>query len=242
MGMTGRAILNALVEGEADPKVLAGMARGHLRAKRNALEEALRGRVTRHHRFLLKLHLDQVAAIEQAISTVEAELGGLLQPFREKVQRLITMPGISDVLAQVIVSEIGLDMARFPTVGHLISWAGLCPRNDESAGKRRSTRLRKGAPWLKTALVQGAWAAVRTKGTYLRAQFHRVKSRRGSKKAILAVAASMLTAVYFMLRDGVDYRDLGASHFDRLDQKKTISRLVRRLEELGCAVELKPAA
>jgi transposase len=242
MGVTGRAILNALAEGEADPKVLAGMARGNLRAKRDTLEEALRGRVTRHHRFLLKLHLDQIAALELAISTVEEELGGLLEPFREKVQRLITMPGISDVLAQVVVSEIGLDMARFPTVGHLISWAGLCPRNDESAGKRRSTRLRKGAPWLKTALVQAAWAAVRSKGTYLRAQFLRVKSRRGSKKAILAVASSMLTAIYFMIRDGVDYRDLGASHFDRLDQKKTISRLVRRLEELGCAVELKPAA
>jgi len=242
MGMTGRAILNALVEGEADPKVLAGMARGNLRAKRGVLEEALRGRVTHHHRFLLKLHLDQVAAIEQAISTVETELGALLEPFREKVQRLITMPGVSDIVAQVVVSEIGLDMGRFPTAGHLISWAGLCPRNDESAGKRRSTRLRKGAPWLKTVLVQAAWAAVRAKGTYLRAQFLRVKSRRGPKKAILAVAASMLTAIYFMLRDDVDYRELGASHFDRLDQKKTIGRLVRRLEELGCAVELKPAA
>ena len=184
----------------------------------------------------------QVAAIEQAISTVEAELGGFLEPFREKVQRLITMPGVSDIVAQVVVSEIGLDMGRFPTAGHLISWAGLCPRNDESAGKRRSTRLRKGAPWLKTVLVQAAWAAVRAKGTYLRAQFLRVKSRRGPKKAILAVAASMLTAIYFMLRDDVDYRELGASHFDRLDQKKTIGRLVRRLEELGCAVELKPAA
>ena len=133
-------------------------------------------------------------------------------------------------------------MTRFPTVGHLISWAGLCPRNDESAGKRRSTRLRKGAPWLKTTLVQAAWAAACTKGTYLRAQFFRIKTRRGPKKAILAVAASMLTAMYFMLRDGVDYRDLGASYFDRLDQEKTISRLVRRLQELGCAVDLKSVA
>jgi len=119
---------------------------------------------------------------------VETELGALLEPFREKVQRLITMPGVSDIVAQVVVSEIGLDMTRFPTVGHLISWAGLCPRNDESAGKRRSTRLRKGAPWLKTTLVQAAWAAARTKGTYLRAQFLRIKSRRGPKKAILAAS------------------------------------------------------
>jgi len=142
-------------------------------------------------------------------------------------------------VAQVIVSEIGLDMSRFPTVGHLISWAGLCPRNDESAGKRRSTRVRKGEPWLKTTLVQAAWAAVRTKGTYLRAQFLRIKA---PKKAIMAVAASMLTAAYFMLRDGADYHELGANHFDRLDQKKTVTRLTRRLEQLGYAVELKPAA
>lgn len=242
MGMTGRAILNALADGEADPKVLAGMARGNLRAKRNVLEEALRGKVTHHHRFMLRLHLKQIASIEQAILTVETELGALLAPFRERVQRLITIPGISDVVAQVVVSEIGLDMTRFPTVGHLISWAGLCPRNDESAGKRRSTRLRKGAPWLKTALVQAAWSAVRSKGIYLRAQFLRVKSRRGPKKAIMAVAASMLTAMYFMLRDGVDYRELGPAHFDRLDKKKTVTRLTRRLEELGYAVELKPAA
>ena len=152
------------------------------------------------------------------------------------------MPGVSNVVAQVTVSEIGLDMARFPTVGHLISWAGFCPRNDESAGKRRSTRVRKGAPWLKTTLVQAAWAAVRTKGTYLRAQFLRLKSRRGPKKAILAVAASMLTAMYYMLRDGVDYRELGDNYFDRLDEKKTVTRLTRRLEQLGYAVELKPAA
>jgi transposase len=241
MGMTGRTILNALSEGEADPKTLAGMARGNLRAKRHLLEEALRGRVTRHHRFLLKLHLDQVAAIEQAISTVEVELGSLLEPFRGKVERLITMPGVSGVVAQVTISEIGLDMGRFPTVGHLISWAGFCPRNDESAGKRRSSRVRKGAPWLKTTLVQAAWAAVRMKGTYLRAQFLRIKSRRGPKKAILAVAASMLTAIYYMLRDDVDYRELGDNYFDRLDKKKAITRLTRRLEQLGYAVELRPA-
>src|SRR5689334_15841923 len=152
------------------------------------------------------------------------------------------MPGISDIAASVIVGEIGLDMSRFPSPGHLVSWAGLCPRNDESAGKRRSTRLRKGGTWLKTALVTSAWSAVRVKDSYLRAQFLRLKARRGAKKAILAVAASMLTAAYFMLRDEVPYKDLGPKHFDRHDTGKTIGRLVRRLQDLGCAVEITRAA
>jgi transposase len=130
------------------------------------------------------------------------------------------MPGISDLVAQVVVAEIGVDMARFPTASHLISWAGLCPRNDESAGKRRSTRVRKSGTWLKTTLVTAAWAAVRVKASYLRAQFLRLKARRGAKKAILAVAASMLTAAYFMLRDGVPYRDLGPGHFDQRQRDK----------------------
>src|SRR5205814_3449091 len=131
------------------------------------------------------------------------------EPFRAKCERLKTIPGFSDVVAQVVVSEIGTDMSRFPTAGHLISWAGLCPRNDESAGKRRSTRLRQGAPWLKTTLVQAAWSAARCKGGYLSAQFLRIKNRRGPKKAVIAVAASMLTAAYYMLRDEVDYKELG---------------------------------
>src|SRR5262245_29600238 len=148
---------------------------------------------------------------------------------------------MSDIVAKVIVAEIGVDMTRFPTASHLISWAGLCPRNDESAGKRRSTRVRKSANWLKTTLVTAAWAAVRKKDTYLRAQFLRIKARRGAKKAALAVAASMLTASYHMLRNGVEYADLGPFHFDRRDKTKTIRRLVRRLTDLGCDVEVRSA-
>jgi transposase len=159
-----------------------------------------------------------------------------------KAELLITMPGVSDTVARVILAEIGSDMSRFATAGHLVSWAGLCPRNDESAGKRRSTRVRPGAPWRKTTLVQAAWAAARTKDSYLRAQFLRIKSRRGPKKAILAVAASMLTAAYFMLRDEVAYADLGADHFDRRDQTKLVNRLIRRVADLGFHVEISPAA
>jgi transposase len=233
MGLSGRALLHALIAGESDPERLADLTRGRLKASRASLVEALRGTVTKNHRFLLQLHLDQIAGLDAAIGSLDAELDSLLAPVRPVITRLTTIPGVSDVVAQVLVAEAGTDMARFPTVGHLISWAGLCPRNDESAGKRRSTRLRKGAPWLKTALVQAAWCATRAKPNYLRSQFLRLKSRRGPKKAVVAVAASILTAAYFIIRDGVDYRDLGADHFDRLDKNTKVRRLLRQLTELG---------
>jgi transposase len=242
LGVSGRAILEALIRGEEDPGKLVDLTTGRLKASREKLVEALRGHVTRTHRFLLGLHLDQVKALEAAIEKVEEELGALLDPFRVQAALLTTMPGISDTVAETLIAEIGADMSRFPSAGHLVSWAGLCPRNDESAGKRRSTRLRHGAPWLKTALVQAAWAAARSKNTYLGSQFRRLKSRRGPKKAVVAVAASMLTSAYYMLRDGVPYRDLGPDHFDKADRSKVIRRLVRKLEGLGCQVDLKNAA
>lgn len=155
---------------------------------------------------------------------------------------MMSIPGIKNLGANVIVSEIGIDMSRFPSHAHLISWAGICPRNDESAGKRRSTRLRKGAPWLKTTLVQCAWAAVKKKGSYLQAQFYRIKARRGPKKAIMAVAASILTAIYHMLKDGTMYKDLGSNHFDRRSTDQQKSRLIKRLVDLGYVVEIKPIA
>jgi transposase len=191
---------------------------------------------------MLKLHLDVIAALESALADVDAAVGKSLAPISYTAELLKTMPGVSDITAHVIVAEIGADMSRFPTAGHLVSWAGLCPRNDESAGKRRSTRVRKSGTWLKTTLVTAAWAAVSKKDSYLRAQFLRIKARRGAKKAILAVAASMLTAAYHMLRDGVVYEDLGADHFDRRDKSKVISRLVKRLNDLGCEVEVRNVA
>ena len=191
LGKSGRAILAALIAGETDPEKLADLAQGNVRKKRVELVEALRGRIRAHHRELLRIHLNLIEAVYLALTDVDARVGKTLAPIKDSARLLTTLPGVSDLTAQVMVAEIGVDMARFPTAAHLISWTGLCPRSDESAGKRRSTCARKGIPWLKTALVTAAWAAVRVKGGYLQAQFLRLKVRRGAKKAILAVAASM---------------------------------------------------
>jgi transposase len=239
VGTSGRKMLTAIVGGENDPEVLADLAIGVARKKRTELIEALRGHVTAHHRTLLKLHLDLIESLERALQTIDTTVGKAMEPIDAHAANLATMPGVSSTVARVIVAEIGIDMSRFPSSGHLVSWAGLCPRNDESAGKRRSTRVRKSSNWLKTTLVTAAWSAARKKGSYLQAQFLRLKARRGAKKAVLAVAASMLTAAFFMIRDGVAYRDLGNGHFDRCDQAKTINRLVKRLNNLGCEVTLK---
>lgn len=242
LGRSGRAMLEAMIAGESDPVRLAALAHRNVKASQGELEQALRGRVTAHHRFLLKLHLGQVDALDGAIATVDGEVDVNLAPFRTAVELVSTIPGVSTLSAEVIVSEIGLDMSRFPTVGHLISWAGLSPRNDQSAGKRRSTRLRKGAQWLKTTLVQCAWAAKNKKGSYLQAQFRRLLARRGPQKAICAVAASILTAVYHMLKDGTVYQDLGPDHFHRRSKVTRSKRLVRQLQQLGYTVEIKPMA
>jgi transposase len=242
MGDSGRAILAAIVAGETDPMALASRVNHRVRASPAKIAEAVQGKVTAHHRFLLDLHLAQADALERAVERIDAEVGERLASFRDAAKRLITIPGVSDVSAAAIVSEIGVDMSRFPTSGHLISWAGLCPRSEESAGKQRSTRLRKGAPWLKTLLVQCARGASRAKNTYLQAQYYRLRSRRGDKKAVMAVAASQLTAVYFMLRDQTDYRDLGPEHFTRTDRGKVASRLRRRLNDLGFDVSLSERA
>jgi transposase len=240
LGKSGRTILEAIIAGQSDPEKLVDLCTGRLKATRKELVEAMRGRVTAHHRFLLKLHLAQVDQLTAGMRELEARMGEILAPFQEHVDNLTTIPGVSDTTARVLAGEIGLDMSRFPTVGHLISWAGLCPKLDESAGKHRSVRIRKGAPWLKTSLISAAWAAVRTKHTYLRAQFARLKARRGAKKAIVAVAASMLTAAFYIIRDRVVYRELGADHFTKRDPAKAAKRLVKRLEGLGYAVEARP--
>jgi transposase len=224
MGTSGRAILSALVAGETDAERLADLTMGRLRAARADLIDALHGRVTAHHRFMIQRHLTQVDALQEAVATIETRVGDTLGPFRAAVSLLTTMPGLRETTARVLLAEIGTDMTRFPTAGHLVLWAGLCPRLDESAGTRRSTRTRRSAPWLKTTLVTAAWAASRKKDSYLRSQFLRLKSRRGAKKAILAVASSMLSAAYVMLRDGVEYHDLGPHHLAQRDKDQATKR------------------
>jgi len=240
MGLSGRRMIEALIAGQTNPGVLADLAHRRLQASGAELEAALRGRVTAHHRFLLRLHLEQVDALDAAIARIDQEVDANVEPFRVAVEVLSSIPGVSSLSASVIVSEIGVDMSRFPSEGHLISWAGLCPKNDESAGKRRSTRMKKGAPWLKTTLIQCAWAATRTKQSYLQAQFLRIRSRRGANKAIGAVAASILTAVYHMLKNGAFYHDLGANHFDNRAKGRQVLRLVTRLQNLGFTVQIIP--
>jgi transposase len=242
LGLSGRRIIEALIAGQTMPQALASLAHRRIHASADELEAALRGRVTRHHRFLLKLYLDQIDALDAALARIDEEVSANVEPFRTAIEMLSTIPGISTLSAEVIVAEIGIDMSRFETASHLISWAGLCPRNDESAGKRRSNRMKKGAPWLKTALIQSAWAASRKKNSYLQAQYLRIRSRRGAKKAIGAVAASMLTAAYHMLKDGALYQDLGPNHFDTRAKGKHVLRLVNRLQNLGFDVQITPLA
>jgi transposase len=242
LGTSGRRILQAIVAGESDAGRLAALGGPRLHASRQELERGLDGRITSHHRFMLGQHLRMIEELEAAVAAFDARIEAAMAPFRDAAERLTSIPGVGDRAAEVILAEIGPDVSSFPTAGHLLSWAGLVPRLDESAGKKRSTRVKKGAPWLKPVLVQCALAAARAKGTYLQAQFLRLKARRGPKKAAIAVAASILGAAYHILRDGVAYADLGPDHFVRHDKAKAALRLVRRIRDLGYDVELKAAA
>ena len=254
VGVSGRRIIEAIIVGVRNPQKLAKLADRRIKASPKALYEALHGRLTGHHRFMLQLHLGQYDALASSIEQIDAQVETAIRtkiddeaasgqpPFHSLTGLLCTIPGIASLAATSILSEIGSDMSRFATDGHLISWAGLCPGQNESAGKRKSSRLRKGAPWLKTLLVQCAWAAVKKKDSYYKAQFNRLKSRGGPKKAICAVAASMLTAVYHMLKNGVEHQDLGAGYFDRRPATQKAKRLVAQLAKLGFKAELNPLA
>ena len=242
LGKTGRAILDALARGETDPKLLLQHRQRGVKASDQEFVEALRGKLEDHHRFLIGMHLGQIDATEADIEHIDQQIQEALEPFRDKVSRLTQIPGVSGILASTIIAEIGVDMTRFSTAGHVRSWAGLCPRNDSSAGKRRSTRTLKGNTWLKTQLVQAATSTVRAKNTYFQAQYFRIRARRGHKKAVVAVAASILTAAYHILRDDVDFAELGAHHFQRRDTDAAARRLVRRLKGLGYKVSVEPAA
>ena len=238
LGMSGRKILLAIIAGETKPEVLASLGSSLLKCTREELTEALRGKITKHHRFLLQQHMAVLMALERTVADFDAQIERALEPFRLQVELLTSIPGISETAAQVIVAEVGVDMKIFPTSDHLISWAGLCPGMNESARKRHSTRVRNGAPWLKTILVQCAWEAARAKGTYLQAQFLRLKSRRGPKKAAVAVAASMLTGVWHILDAKVPWKELGPEHFAKRDRESVARRLVHRIKELGYEVQI----
>ena len=241
-GMSGRRILKAMVGGETDANTLADLGSTRLHCSRGELVDALTGRITAHHRFMIGQHLDLIEELERRVAAFDTRIGEVLGPFADAVERLSSIPGVSQHTAEVILAEIGFDMSRFPTAGHLLSWAGLVPRLDESSGKRRSTRVRKGAPWLKPVLVQCAYGAARKKNSYLQAQFYRLKARRGAKKAVIAVAASMLTAAYHMLKDGTFYDDLGAGYLVKRDASKVVAKLARRMKDLGYDVTYKAAA
>jgi transposase len=251
MGLNGRRMIEAMIAGVRDPRKLAGLADNRLKATPKQLYDALHGRLTDHHRFLLTLHLQQWDALAASIQVVDHEVDQRLARmdkevkadqarFSDLIALLSTIPGVSKLSATTIVSEIGPDMTRFPTAGHLVAWSGLCPAQNESAGKRKRSRLRKGAPWLKTMLVQCAWAAKRKKDSYYKAQFHRLRIRRGPQKAICAVAASILSAIYHIIKNRTPHRDLGVDYFDRRSHRAKLTRLTQQITKLGYNVTLNP--
>jgi transposase len=241
VGVSGRAMLEAIVAGAEDPQALASLARGRLREKRAELEAALRGLVGPHQRFLLRSQLRHLDFLQGEIERLSAEIAELMRPFEDAIRRLDTIPGVGRRTAEEVVAALGTDMSRFPTARHLASWAHLCPGNNESAGKRKSGRTGPGNVWLRAALVEAAWAAARRRRAYLSAQDHRLAARRGAKRALLAVAHSILVIVYYLLKQGTVYRELGGNYFDERDRQATTRRAVRRLERLGYKVTIEAA-
>ncbi len=241
MGVSGRAILAALLTGHADPQARAELAKGRLRSKRDQLTKALEGRVNPHHRLVLTELWCQIDGIDDTIARFDAQIQAICGPVEEAVSLLDTIPGVARRTAEMIVAETGTEMTRFPSADHLAAWAGVAPGNHESAGERASGNTRKGNRFLRTTLVQAAHAAARTKGTYLSAPYRRLAARRGKKRAILAVAHSILVMAYDMTQRQEPYRDAGADCFDRLQPEDTARRLVKRLEILGDHVTLQSA-
>jgi transposase len=241
-GVSGRAMLRALIAGEARPQEMAQLARGRMRRKLNELELALDGTVQEHHRFLLALQLQRVEAIEADIDRLDARLRDKLAPYQVYLALLMQIPGVDWVIAATIIAEIGVDMSVFLSAAHLAAWAGVCPGNYESAGKRRHGKSRRGNVHLKTALVIAAVGAAKKRGSYLSAKYRRLCARRGKKRADLAIAHKILLAVYRMLSTGTDYKDLGPTYLDSLHQHRTTANLVRRLRDMGYEVTLQPKA
>ncbi len=245
MGVSGRAILEALLSGQTDTQQLAELAKGRLRKKIPQLKQALSGRVREHHRFMLAEQLSHIDYVDEAIERLNEEIAQRLRPFEPELQLLDTIPGINRRIAENLAAEVGLDMNRFPSGAHLASWAAMCPGHHESAGKRHSGKTRKGDGWLKLTLIEAAHGAARTKDTYLSSQYHRLAGRRGKKRALVAVGHSLLVIVYYVLKRQQAYFDLGSNYFEELHRERLQRNLIRRLEKLGYQVTLKalqPAA
>ena len=241
MGVSGRAMMAALLRGQSDPVALADLARGVLRRKLPALREALQGRFRAHHAFLLTQILSKIEFLEDAIEQLTAAIDEHVRPFEAALARLMTIPGVARRNATTIFAETGGDMTRFPSAAHLCSWGAICPSQHESGGKRRSGKLRDGNRYLRGALIEAGLAATRAKGTALQARYYRVKRHRGHKKAVVATAHQILEISYYLLRDQVTYRELGADYFDRRDRDRTVRRNVKQLEALGFTVTLEAA-
>ncbi len=241
LGKSGRAMLTAMATGSSSPEELAAMADSRLRATREQLIEALQGRLTDHQRIMLRMQLDHVRYLDQQIETLDAEVAKRLVPFEAQLMQLDTIPGVNQRAAEVILAEVGTDMTRFPNADHLVSWAGMCPGSNESAGKRHRTRTRKGNQTLRRTLTEAGQAAGRSKSTYLGATYRRIAARRGGKRAAIAVGRSILEIAYFVLRDGVDYQELGANYYDERKKDAVVRNAINRLERLGYKVKVEAA-
>ncbi|MFN8637422.1 MAG: IS110 family transposase [Chloroflexota bacterium] len=240
LGTSGQAMLDATLAGVSDPEELAGLAHHKLAPKRELLVQALAGRLTRPLRFLVQQHLDHWRELDARITAFDAEIADLLRPFDALIARLDAIPGVGRRTAEIIVAEIGTDVDAFPSERHLAAWAGLCPGNRQSGGRRKTARTRHGNPWLKAALTEAAWAASRCKDGYFQAQYHHLVPRRGRKRAIVAVAHSLITALYFMLHHDVPFHDLGGDYFERRDRDRQQQRAIATLRSLGYDVTLSP--
>jgi len=236
VGVSGRAMLRALLEGNSSPRQMAQLARKAMRKNIPALERALEGHVTDHHRFLLAELLDQADDLERRIDRFSARIEELCRPFEAQIKAIDAIPGFDVRGAQNVIAEIGTDMSRFPTAGHLASWAGMCPGNHKTGGKSRSGKTTKGSRWFRTTLAQAAQGARHTKTSYFRAQYGRLSRKRGAKKAVIAVGHSLLTTIWHVLKTGRPYEDLGVDYFDQLDEARIVASHVRRLQHLGYTV------